>query len=197
MATTENMKRCKFCGEEILAVASKCKHCSSNLDEVESESIDELKPKVDYGMFLLLIPVVTSVLIWGWVTGLNLFQSPGSKMSLLLIATILGTAIVAAMEASKIGMKSNRKKGTYSAIKWFFVLVCIWGIAYPMYLYKRKHYGLKNHLLVGIVLVCVFLFSYISVAGAIDARVKEVRGKFEKVKKDVEKAQDNLKSLGY
>jgi len=31
MATTEPTKRCPYCGEEILAVAVKCKHCGSML----------------------------------------------------------------------------------------------------------------------------------------------------------------------
>jgi len=30
---SEEMKRCPFCGEEILALAKKCKHCESFVDE--------------------------------------------------------------------------------------------------------------------------------------------------------------------
>ena len=33
----EETKRCKYCGEEILAIAIKCKHCSSMLDENKND----------------------------------------------------------------------------------------------------------------------------------------------------------------
>jgi len=36
----EQTKRCKFCGEEILAVAIKCKHCGSNLSESHQKTAD-------------------------------------------------------------------------------------------------------------------------------------------------------------
>jgi len=32
------MKRCPFCGEEILAIAKKCKHCGSNLEKLDHVS---------------------------------------------------------------------------------------------------------------------------------------------------------------
>ena len=31
----EKTKKCPYCGEEILAIAKKCKHCSEWLDETE------------------------------------------------------------------------------------------------------------------------------------------------------------------
>lgn len=182
------VKYCPFCGEEILVIAKKCKHCGSDL---ESEVLGgaSSKPTTDYGMFLLAIPVVATMLIWFWVSDMNLLQSPGSTMALIMIATILGTAIVAAMEASKVGMKSDREKGTYSPTAWFFIISLLWIIGYPVYLFKRKHYGLANRLVAGILVAVVFLGSWIIMSSAIEAKKKEIRG-------NLEQFQNQLNSLG-
>ncbi len=37
----EEMKKCKFCGEEILSVAIKCKHCKSVLDEFDRNNTSD------------------------------------------------------------------------------------------------------------------------------------------------------------
>ncbi len=42
---TEETKKCKFCGEEILSIAVKCKHCGSDLGS-NSEKIVGLKTKI-------------------------------------------------------------------------------------------------------------------------------------------------------
>jgi uncharacterized protein (DUF983 family) len=102
---SDEMKRCPFCGEEILAIAKKCKHCSSDLEGSTSTFTAISKPAADYAMFLLAIPVIGTMLIWYWVTGMNLLQSPGSTMALIMTFTVFGTAIVASMESSKVGMK--------------------------------------------------------------------------------------------
>jgi len=43
----EETKRCPFCGEEILAIAKKCKHCQSDLSKKEKLSYVEQKAKRD------------------------------------------------------------------------------------------------------------------------------------------------------
>ena len=106
---SEATKRCPFCAEEILEAAKKCKHCGSDLEKAPSAGTEKGKPVADYGLFLLIIPMVSTLLIWFWVSGMNLLQSPESTLNFIAIATVIGTAIVAAMEAKKVGMKSDNK----------------------------------------------------------------------------------------
>ena len=186
---SEEMKRCQFCGEEILAIAKKCKHCGSNLEEVVPSEATVSKPAADYGMFLLAIPVIATMLIWFWVSGMNLLQSPGDTMALIMLATVLGTAIVAAMEASKVGMKTDRSKGTYSPTAWFFVITLLWIIGYPVYLFKRKHYGLANRLILGILVALIFVGSWGAMNSAIEAKKAEIRA-------NIQQMQSQLESLG-
>lgn len=183
---SEEMKRCPFCGEEILAIAKKCKHCGSNLEEASATEPLVSKPAADYGMFLLAIPVIATVLIWFWVSSMNLLQSPGSTMDLIMIATILGTAIVAAMEASKVGMKSDKNKGTYSPTAWFFIITFLWIVGYPAYLLKRKHSGLTNRLVAGILIALVFVGSFGIMYSVIEDKKAEIRGGLKQMEQQLE-----------
>ena len=174
----EEMKRCPFCGEEILAIAIKCKHCGSDLNGSE---FSQSRSIADYGVLLLAIPIATTIFIWLWVPSMNLLDSPSSTMVLLMLITIIGTAIVAAMEASKAGMVSDRKKGTYSPTAWFFIITMIWIVGYPVYLFKRKHYGLENRLTLGILVALVFIGSSSLMNSAIEDRKAEFRGTLEQM----------------
>jgi hypothetical protein len=106
---------------------------------------------------------------------MNLLQSPGDTMQLIMIATVGGTALLAATEAKKHGMQTNKEAGTYSPTAWFFILIFIWVIGYPVYLYKRKHYGLKNHLIAGLLVMLVFCIAWFGMTYAIEDRKAEVR----------------------
>jgi uncharacterized protein (DUF983 family) len=178
---SEEIKRCPFCGEEILAVAKKCKHCGSNLDEEPSRE-EASTPAADYGMFLLAIPVVGAMLIWFWVSQMTVLQSPEAVMGLISIATVLGTAGVAAQEASKVGMMSDKTKATYSPTAWFFIIALLWIIGYPAYLFKRRHFGLGNRLVAGIFIAVIFVGSYFLMTAAIEEQRAQMRGTLEQLR---------------
>lgn len=172
------VKKCRFCGEEILDVAIKCKHCGSNLDGMNDDSNMETS-KTDYEMILLALPVIGTFLVIFWVGSMNLLQGPSNSLALILVSVVLGTAIIAAMEANKVGMKSDKKKGTATGTTWFFFIVLLWFVGYPWYLLKRKHYGLANRFVAGLIVMLIFLGSYGSMSVAIESQRTSVLELFE------------------
>lgn len=178
MTTEQETKRCPYCGEEILAVAIKCKHCGSNITEDAGPATTVAaveKAPADFGLFLIAIPIIATMLIWFWIDNLNLLQSPGEKLSLILVSTIVGTAIVAAMEASKANMKTDRLEGTYGPVAWFLIFILLWVVGYPSYMFKRKHYGLKNQVVAALLVGLIFVGSFVLVNSAINSQAAQLR----------------------
>ena len=148
----EETVRCRFCGEQILAVAIKCKHCKSDLAEpIGGAAQVEPAPPSDYGIPLLAIPIVGVLLMWLWVGNMNLLQSPGAWLWFCAIATVAATAIVATLEDSKA-------RGSTDA-KWVVTIALVWVIGYPAYLGHRAVHGLKDLRVAGIVVALAFVGS--------------------------------------
>jgi len=160
--STPQTKNCPYCGEEILAVATRCKHCGSDLAPGQSTG-----PKKDsgelFGILMLCCPVVAAMLIWFWVGSMNILQNPRSALTFITVATIIITAILAAVEASQLGFgsSSSGKKET-GPIGFFFGILLLWVISYPYYLYQRSKKGKKNLLAGGIIVALVFMLSLLS-----------------------------------
>lgn len=119
----------------------------------------------NFELGLLGLPCVGAVLILMWVGHMHRIQSPATWLALVSFGTVIGTAIIAALEARAIGMKNDRVNGTNGPVIWFFGFVFLWIVAYPMYLYKRKYCGLPNRLWVGI-LIAVFFTGSMSLMNA-------------------------------
>lgn len=129
--------------------------------------------------YLLGAPALAILLIWFWVGGMNLMQSPGSSLLLLGVLTIGSTAALAALEVSKAPQPGPAGR---SPTKWFFMIALLWIVAYPMYMYQRRHSGLPNRLLPACILALMFCVSWSVMNTSIEARKTEVRMNLEEMR---------------
>lgn len=182
--STEATKACPFCGEKILVVAVKCKHCGSDLQSSPGGQKTNKPPQSEVlGWILLLVPSFVVVMIWAWIGQMSLIQNPGSTLNGLGVLTIFGTAVLAAVEAGRLGMgqtqdltpKGKKREGP---IAWFFTVALLWIIGYPLYLHRRRLYGVKSRLVLGMIIVVAFVFSWASMASAIESKLDSIRSSF-------------------
>lgn len=146
----------------------------------------ESRAASDCGPLLLGIPVAASMLIWFWVSGLNLLQSPGEKVSLIILGTIIGTASAAAFEAARSKDRVSHIHKATTPTAWFFSILLLWLICYPAYLFERRKYGLRNLLIGGIIVASFFVWSAAAILVAIESRKAEVRDGFNQLQQQLE-----------
>ncbi|MEO8905498.1 MAG: DUF4339 domain-containing protein [Polyangiaceae bacterium] len=129
------------------------------------------------GTIMLLVPFSAALLIIFWVGEMNMFQKPGDTLAVLALGTVVGTAILAAVEASSLGMgtalDSRGKKGT-GPVSWFLALCLFWVLGFPYYLHQRKHYG-RRSLVVGAVFIGLFFIGSAAVMNnAIESKRSQI-----------------------
>jgi hypothetical protein len=169
-------KACPMCGEEILLAAKKCKHCGELLDATTRAAANPTKEPSDaLGMVIMLLPVASAALMWFWISSMNLILSPGSTLMGIIIATVLATSTLMAVEASKLGMSS--KRGGFLSmgpVGWFICGIGFWNVAFPAYLYYRSKFGVKNYIFGGLASAFVFLGVAVALNVAIESQKSSV-----------------------
>lgn len=169
---------CNRCKQQFAAANRLCSYCGAqNESVVSTDELIATAGKRNYDVFLLGIPVVATLLTWLWVGNMSLLQSPDSALLLLAILTAVGTAAAAGMEANALSLENNRQ-GSYAPITWFALIVMLWVLAYPFYLYKRKDYGASNLIGVGIALTLIMSASVAGMNYRIDVKRAELRQLF-------------------
>ncbi len=109
----EATKRCPFCGEEILAVARKCKHCHSDLPENDRSVQSAVKPAEESHVSGRRIAKATTAIVVLFIVGFavavhfpDAFDSPYKSSSKAAWAPFIGhhaaiDRIVAGCESEK------------------------------------------------------------------------------------------------
>jgi len=134
-------------------------------------------PQADYELPLLLIPIAASFLAWFWIGSMSLLQGPRSWLGLLTVLTVLSTAAIAAAEASKLGMRRPRSAGIESPVGWFIGIAALWIVGYPVYLRKRRLFGLKDRCLAGMAIALVFVGTITALEWGIESSISDLRAK--------------------
>lgn len=125
---------------------------------------------------MLAAPFVACLLIWFWIGSMSLLQGPSSSLALVGIGTTLLTAGLAGADAKRLGIgsPSDPHKGS-GPVTWAIFIVLLWIIGYPAYLHRRKLYGARSYLLVGILVTLVFVASLAGMSSAIAAQQETIR----------------------
>lgn len=144
------------------------------------------KAQETLGIIILLLPLVSALLIWFWVGSMNMLQNPGSTLSMLVIGTVIATAVLVGIEASQLGIgadsdkdKKGRKKT--GPVGWAVFTMLLWIVGFPAYLAYRSRYGAKNMIVGGIAVALIFLGAAVMMNAAIEDRASEIRRSFEEI----------------
>lgn len=144
-------KKCPYCADEINVDAIKCKHCGSDLVEYKSAKTNKNSGEL-LGVLLLICPLLAIFLLW-------FIPFPFFHI-IIIISTIIITAILAAVEASQLGFGQNKSgKKENGPVGLFFGIILMWIIGYPYYLYQRSKKGKKNLVAGGILVSLLFTSS--------------------------------------
>ncbi|MCF7855657.1 MAG: hypothetical protein K9N51_12725 [Candidatus Pacebacteria bacterium] len=182
-ASSTNTKPCPYCGEPILSVAVKCKHCGSELTDGRSPTVQKSEA---IGVIALILPICSAMVAWFWLSGMPLLFDPGSKLAMISIITIIATSILVAIEANTVGAGSKtdlntKGKKREGPVTWFFGCILLWIVAFPAWMARRTKYGLKNLCFAAVLVGLIFA----GVTGLMHYAIEEAKSGVRKSLEDV------------
>lgn len=123
--------------------------------------------KPDLSAVILGIPLAGVVFLWSSVGMLNIEHELEAKRILwgVLVAVVVGSAVAIAVEARGLERRSSANKSPRGWMNWVVGVALFWVVAYPLYLWRRKAWGLKNQLIGGLFAVTLFFGSVLMLMG--------------------------------
>ena len=104
---------------------------------------------------------------------------------LISVVTVIGTAILVAIEASSVGAGSpsdkRKRKQRENPVTWFFGCLLLWIIAFPMWMARRAQYGLKNLCFAAILVGAIFF----GITGFMQYMIEEAKAEVRRSLGDV------------
>lgn len=172
---TDATKPCPFCGEQILPVALKCKHCQSMLGVGATPRAPAVRaPKVPakdgIGLVLALIPWVGTALCWFWVSE-SMLLTASSHLTTVAALVVLGSAVLAAVDANASGFRSP--------VGAFISVVLLWLVLYPAHMIARARYGAPSRTASVVLGTIAFFASWLYFTVLIDQQMTELQRAFE------------------
>jgi len=180
MDPSSQTKSCPLCGEEILAVALKCKHCQSVLGGPALAPAPQTSSGDAAGVVLLLAPWIGIALLWLWVGESPLIKA-SDNLVIVGALVVVGTAILAAVDASTLGLgvkgtpaaKGTGPGGTFAGV------LLLWFLMYPVHMHERAKYGGRpNHAGVAVIGMILFVASAGYLGSLINDKIEELRRAF-------------------
>jgi len=141
--TEKKTVTCPFCGETILAIAVKCKHCQSNLGDVNMEGTSFVKINDTFVWLIAWMPLLIA-LFEAFVFNLYNYNSLVYYITIVIIYSSLVS----------IDTKNIKDSGrTAPSLGWIFFL--------PVYLYQRSKFLGKTQAPLITMLIAVFFSLFI------------------------------------
>ena len=141
------------------------------------------------GTIALLLPLCGAGYAWFSLQGTTVIGSFfDNTFNVTLGVVLIGTALLIAIEASNVGAGSSNdlRKGTEGnanprrregPVTWFFAVALLWIVIFPLWMYRRSQYGLKNYAFVAIVIALFYTGVMVVLGMAIqDAQQSMIRG---------------------
>jgi len=197
---TVDTKPCPFCAEPIKRQAVLCRHCGSNLKP--SSSGNQTSTWSGISAVLHVLPWAGSVLLFYWVANSPLFLA-NKNLGLVVSLVVLGSAVLMAIDASRIGFgsKPNPKTGKTEEgpTAWFLSALLLWLFAYPIYMFRRNRYGFASHAWVCLIGALVFAALTIRMGIFVDSELTRIQTQTQRAQEqalhEYEKAMRDLKAL--